>query len=142
MEGGGDLVQDDFNQLFQHALSLAERLLNEQQGAFAPFAVAVASDGQGEQFGADPSAGPEEQIQLLEGALRQRAEQGTIRATAVCFNVRLKSREDGSETDAIEFLIEHQEGTAQRVNVPYVAEGGEYMLQDGTGSPIEPRIFG
>jgi hypothetical protein len=123
--------QDDLDGLLNSALPFAQQML-DKNGEFFPYGVALDSDGRVEMVagwtGSDrpPST---EMIQLLTDGLRQRV--SMVRAAAIVADVR------AGDSDAIRVELEHSEGAAMAVLLPYkkrrFARGIEYgALAAGT----------
>ena len=145
-----DSVRRDLASLVDRATSFAAQMLLEN-GEFHAFGNLINSDGAfeiaGVYTGDEPTSG-EEIRELTMKFMRSRANQRTLRACAVCADVRLKSPE-GRATDAINVFLEHQQGEARTVLKPYFkgVDGGFYfepliLLLDGptifAGSKGEP----
>ncbi len=124
-ESATQQAQDDLDGLLDAALRLAQDRL-EQAGEFFPFAMCVAASGDQVLAAADlPGERPAsaEVVSALNEGLAAHAAEN--RACAVVADVRLP---DGS--DAIRVALEHREGVAMAVLLPYSAgqpgQRGEY----------------
>ena len=128
-------AQSDLDGLLNTALPAAEQLL-EKYGEFFPFGAAVGMNGETKLLASDPghsdhpSRSDEVLSMLLEGVRKQRNE---LRAVAICTDVQT------ADSDAIRIELEHREGTAIAVLVPYkrkhFGHGFEYsVLQAGSAS--------
>lgn len=109
-------AQHDFDELLEPALGFARQQLGEYS-EFFPFAVVVRIDGQTEMVAARPdidNAQPAsaDVIGACRTTLAERRDQ--LRAAAVIADVRLP---DGG--DAIRVELEHTEGPALTVQLPY-----------------------
>src|SRR5262245_31089953 len=107
-------AQDDLDGLVNATLPFAQQML-ARHGEFFPFAAAVTADGTVELLGADPGAdarpaGTDVLDQLI-GGLRGRA--GNLRAAALVADVR------AGESDAVRVELEHRDGHAICVLLPY-----------------------
>ena len=107
--------QADLDELLRVALPFAQQML-EKHGEFFPYAVVIRPDGQTAMIAGytgtetPPSA---EVLAVLYQGLRAKAEES--RGVAVVADVRLK----GEGTDAIQIEVEHREGIAMKVFLPY-----------------------
>ena len=61
---------------------------------------------------------PSELFDLLAGAMRAQAEAGSIRASGICYDIRLRTGDDKA-TDAIAISLEHRAGDHVLVVMPY-----------------------
>jgi hypothetical protein len=106
--------QDDLDGLLNLTLPFAQQMLAEH-GEMYPFGAAVTADGETRLLADDPGvgehpAGAEVRVSLFDGLRRTRAE---LRAIAVCSDVRLP------DSDAIRVELEHRDGQAMAVFLPY-----------------------
>ncbi len=110
-------AQQGVDVLLNESLPFGQRML-EEHGEFFPYAVAMSASGEVEIFGAQ--IGPDENppsgkvLDVLYEGLRSRRD--SIRAAAVVSDVVV--REPG-ETEASRIEIEHREGVALTVLLPY-----------------------
>jgi hypothetical protein len=103
------------DRLLQEALPWAQKFLNKY-GEFVPFAVAMPETGEPQMFAAydgSEHGSTADLLKLLYEGLHGKA--GEIRAAAVAVDVRLKE----IQSDAIRVEIEHREGVAIGVVLPY-----------------------
>jgi hypothetical protein len=130
-----DQAQADLDALLNAVLPFAEQTLSKR-GEMFPFGAAVSSQGQLEMLAGDPGSGERPTSEAVLRALYDgaRASCSTRRAFAFVAYVRA----DGA--DAVRVELEHQEGAAIVVLVPYshsrlkkkVAFG---QISGGMGSP-------
>lgn len=116
-----DLARPDMDSLLAFALSQA-KLLIKKQGEFYPFGAAVTAAGEQVLWSAyDGTEHPPSQdlIALLVGGLREAAKAGSIRASAICLDVRVVPPNEHEKTDAVAVRIEHRSGVARAVYLPY-----------------------
>lgn len=135
---------EDLNQLLNALMTYAQQLLN-QQGQFLPFAAAIRAGGEveliGGQAGGDDTSAQEIRAALLEG-LRQGARDGKYRATGLCSDMRVQRGGAGPATDAIGVVLEHSDGTALSVYLPYERQSpGRVQYGDLYSAAAEIRIF-
>ena len=134
MRGASDEIQELVNFLLPHA----ERMLSEH-GEFYPYAAAVDSAGTIEPVGPaveaeDPDVG--DILVALHADRREQAAEGTIRASGIAADVTLTDPDSGETTDAVQIELDHADGDALDVYVPYEreAEGvkfGELVAAQG-----------
>ncbi len=112
-------VQGDLDDLLDAAIRAAQELL-DSAGEFYPFAVALEGAGETRVLAAEVPTGPREVadpsavLDLCWDGLR--AESGELRAAAVASNV------GGPDGDAIAVALEHREGPAIEVFLPYAVQ--------------------
>jgi hypothetical protein len=138
------LAHPDLNELLAALFPMAEEMLTKQ-GAFYPFAASTKTDGQitlvGAHTGAEHPAS-QELLDQLTGGLRQSAEAGDIRAAGLCLDVDTVPPGRSKKTDAVCARLEHVEGEAVEVYLPYRktwlgrVEFGETFTAPGT-----PTVF-
>ena len=117
----------------------------DKHGEFFPFAAAISPDGQVRPL--DVYAGSEhppsqEVIQHLLVVLKQGAQKGEFRATGICSDVRVMPPGSDEETDAIHASLEHKDGEAVSVFLPYkkkLLRGFQYG--ELFAAPSEPNVF-
>jgi hypothetical protein len=128
-----DEVQDDFDRLAEVTIAAARNFL-DQNGDFIPFPMVVKSDGELALIGLDQPVtptppDPSEVIAGIVGLFRDRKD--SIRALAIGADVQVPAE----ATDAIEVRLEHRDGFAITVLVPYQIDSlDDSYLYD------EPRI--
>lgn len=130
-------TQTDMDRLLNLALPFAQQML-AKHGEFFPYAVAIDDDGH-EQMVAGHPGGEQppsaDVLSVLYDGLQARA--NAQRAAAVVADVKL--REQG--TDAIRVVLEHRDGVALAVFLPYrkTSSGIDYGQIQATAS--KPRIW-
>jgi len=107
--------QDDLDSLLQESLPIAQQFL-EKNGEFFPFALSLANSGDtrivAAYEGSEHPASTELLKMLYEGLAGQSAQ---LRGAAVVSDVRVRD----PDTDAIRVDVEHREGVAIAVLLPY-----------------------
>jgi hypothetical protein len=126
-------VQDDFDRLAEVTLAAARSFL-DLEGSFIPFPMAIKTDGVLAPIGSEQPVTPTppdigEVMDGLVGLFRER--RGSIRALAIGADVLIP----GEMMDAIEVRLEHREGIAIKILVPYTIDS-----LDDTYLYDEPRI--
>jgi len=107
-------AQDDLDGLLDASLPFAQEML-DKHGEFFPYALAVSASGETKDVAGDPGEGEQPSSDavlrtLVEGL---RSERDMLRAAAVVSDVRL------SDSDAVRVELEHIEGQALVVLLPY-----------------------
>jgi hypothetical protein len=119
-DGTSEQVQAELDDLLDVSIRAAQQRL-DVAGEFYPFATTVDADGSSALLSPEPGAGPREVadvtvvFELCWEALRAQA--STARAGAVVTNVGI------SDEDAIAVALEHRDGPAIEVFLPYVTQG-------------------
>jgi hypothetical protein len=136
---------EEIQELLNFLLPFAERMLTEH-GEFYPYAVTMATDGEVSAVAAE--AGDEEPdvsdlLVELHVLLRERAADGAIRASGIAADVTLTDPDSGDTTDAVQVELDHAEGDAVDIYVPYESAGdgvkfGELVAAEGR----EPVFIG
>jgi hypothetical protein len=132
-EGASDEVQDDFDRLAEVTIAAARNFLDEA-GDFIPFPMVIKADGELVLIGLEqpvvPSV-PDSQNVLDRIVQLFRDRRDSIRALAIGSDVQVPSE----ATDAIEVRLEHRDGLAITVLVPYQIDSlDDAYLYD------EPRV--
>lgn len=107
-------AQDDLDRLLNAVLPFAEQALSKY-GEMFPFGAAVLADGQVELLAGDPGSGDQPSSQDVLDTLYAGARQSSATRRAVAFAADVKA--NGS--DAVRIELEHREGTAIVVLLPY-----------------------
>lgn len=106
--------QDDLDGLLNVTLPFAQQML-AKSGEFYPFGAAVTATGETRLVAGDPGQGEypasAEVISTLLGGFRQT--RADLRAVATCSDVRL------TDSDAVRVELEHRDGHAMAVLMPY-----------------------
>jgi hypothetical protein len=139
-----ELNRDDLNQLLNVLIPFAQQTLGHQ-GGFLPFAAALSTEGKVEVIaghpGSEETTAQEIHDVLLEG-LKQGARDGKYRATGLCYEVRVRRGDADPGTDAIALALEHSDGTALDLYVPYEKKSAsEINYGDLFGTAGQGRVF-
>ena len=131
--------QDDLDGLLETVLPLGRKMLAEQ-GEFFPYGATVSLDGEVKLVA--PYDGTEhlrsaDLLSLMHDSARAGAE--TIRAAAFVFDVRLPGATPG---DAIRVELEHREGIALAVMLPYRVADGDVEYGKLSAGSAEKRVWG
>jgi hypothetical protein len=132
-EGASDEVQDDFDRLAEVTIAAARNFL-DQGGDFIPFPMVIKADGELALIGLEQPVtptvpDPEHVMSGIVNLFRERRD--SIRALAIGTDVQVPAE----ATDAIEVRLEHRDGLAVTVIVPYQIDS-----LDDTYIYDEPRI--
>ena len=135
--------RDELETLLDPLLDFAQDLLRKH-GEFFPFGGTIDNDGQVALSAAhtgDERPPSQEVIDLLADGMRAQASAGQIRAAAICYDSRV-TPEGGAKTDAIAVSLEHRDGDAVLVMLPY-SKGRFTGLKFGQLVSVAPerRVF-
>jgi hypothetical protein len=134
-------AEQEIEKLLKYLLPFAEEKLN-RDGEFYPYAAVVADDGELKSVpageGEEPDVG--DLLLALHEELRQRAADGSIRASGIAADVTLTDPDTGETRDAVQVELDHAEADAVDIYVPYesAADGikfGELVSAAG-GAPV------
>jgi hypothetical protein len=130
---------EEIQEVLNFLLPFAERMLTEH-GEFYPYAATMSAEG---EVTAVPAAGfgdedPDVSDLLVElhAHLREQAAEGAIRASGIAADVTLTDPDSGETTDAVQVELDHAEGDAVDIYVPYESGGegvkfGELVAAEG-----------
>ena len=131
-------AQEDLDGLLNLVLPLAQELLGKN-GQFYPFGGSVSNDGEASLTAADPDLGDHPQPEQVLAALYDgaRASVAGIRAAAFVVDVIANG------SDAVRVELEHQDGIALVVLVPYRPSTLKRVpkFEQMSVSPGEPRVW-
>ncbi len=133
-DGVSEEIQAELDKAWLAAVTFAEEML-EREGAFYPYAVKLTEAGEMEM--ATVPAGVEDALRtLLDGLAAQRA---ALRVGAVVAAVHLES----IKSDAVRVDIEHREGVALTLVLPYTRKKLRKKVAwgDTQSMLVEPRIW-
>lgn len=140
-------AEQELEQLLNAVIPFAQRML-ARHGQFYPFAAAVKQDG---KLTFIPFKQTNQELarqarQNLADSLRERlimgASNGEYRATGLCQDVRVNLSGATGRSDAVLISIEHLNGRAMDVFLPYAAEpDGEIVYGEVFASASDPVVF-
>ena len=136
--------REEIQELLNYLLPFAEEQLS-RDGEFHPYAAMVAADGELRSVTAATGEQPEvaDLLVALHDELRAQAADGSIRASGIAADVTLTDPDSGETTDAVQIELDHADGDAVDVYVPYetAADGvkfGEPVSAGGRAPVFTP----
>jgi len=140
------MSHETFDELLSTLIPVGRERVEEDQNEFLPFAAALLPDHQIKYVGPETEQtfpSPPDALEFLHAGLRNLAEDGTIRASAVVSPVRVQLPDEPEESDAIRFHLEHGDGVAANVYLPFAVDGmsGEVAWGDPFEVDGELNIF-
>jgi len=131
----------EVEELMNDLLPLAKKMLQEH-GEFYPYGGYTELNGKITHVGAQikgtdrPQSAP--LIQLLRDSFKKGAKDGNYKATAIIFDVRIKTPGSIEKSDAIQVCLDHKSGYSAEVLFPYRIDGGtvtygKTFAQQGSG---------
>lgn len=134
-DSASERAQEDLDSLLNTALGFAQHQL-AKRGAFYPYAAAIRVDGEPEMIAAMPAEGGEhpqaaDVLASCFSALTDRRD--SIRAGAVVSDVRTR------DTEAIRVDLEHGEGQALAVLLPYSRANDDSILYGEVQAQVGQR---
>ena len=137
-------AEQELEQLLNAVIPLAQRML-ARHGQFYPFAAAVRQDGKLTFIpNRDKKQPPPRQslADRLREELIMGASNGEYRATGLCQDVSVNLSGAMGKSDAVLITIEHLNGRAMDVFLPYEAEAdGEIVYGEVFASAADPVVF-
>jgi hypothetical protein len=131
-------AQADLDNLLNLVLPLAQELLGKN-GQFYPFGASVSTVGEAALTAADPELGEHPQPEQVLASVydRARAAAGETRAAAFVSDVLVEG------SDAVQVELEHRDGIALVVLVPYKPATLKRVptFRDMSVAPGEPRVW-
>jgi len=117
--------REEIEALLNFLLPFAEEQLTKN-GEFFPYAAVVEADGDLAAVSTDPGEEDPDVGDLLLSLRAHLAEQaagGSIRASGIAADVTLTDPDSGEVTDAVQVELDHAEGDAVDIYVPYESAG-------------------
>ncbi len=135
-------AQQDFSLLMDALMPFAEEML-KKHGEFFPFGATVDAAGEVRAealYDGDETPASEDVIAGLTEAFRGNANNGSIRATGICYDGRIV--QDGKKIDSVIVSLEHMSGVASKAYIPY-SKGflGRYRFGEMSITLDDPKIF-
>jgi hypothetical protein len=138
------VAHPDLNALKNALLPVAKKMLTEH-GEFFPYGAFMKLNG--EIVDCSASDGGEHPlskrlIEILTENFQQRAAKGEIRAAGICCDVRVARPEQKVKVDAVQFALEHQNGEAVDVFLPYdLDSSGEALFGELFATRRDNQFF-
>ena len=135
--------RDDLDVLLETLSAVADRVIR-WTGRFAPFAAVMAIGGRIEHLGSylGRRASTIEHRDLLVEAIRSMGRSGTIRAAGVVTSVRVPRPDGSGKTKAARISLEHIDGSAVDVFLPYRRKGLRLVRGSSFSTPGRSEILG
>jgi hypothetical protein len=133
----------DCEALMNAALPFAMKMLREK-GEFFPYGgVMRPSDDIVDVAGYDGREQPPslDIIRLIKSAFVEGANDGSYKATALVYDVRVSMPDVSQTTDAIAVSLNHRDGYSVRVMFPYTISGMEVVFDESFAQTGEKDIF-
>jgi hypothetical protein len=138
------MAHPDLNRLLEAMTPLSKRLLDEF-GDFLPYGAFMKLDGtivDCAVSGEEEHPPSKELIQALTLDFQKRAAKGEIRAAGICCDVKVATPENPEKTDAVQFALEHRNGEAVDVFLPYdLDSSGEVVYGEMFATQRDKRFF-
>ena len=133
----------EFDHLLSFCIEYAKRRL-DKQGAFYPFGASMKNDGSASADGIPREAGMNPTMQavidIYVEMYRQRAQEGSITAAAICWDGSL-TLQDGKKIDAITLVLEHKSKESYFAYLPYEKDEAGYTYGEFSSVAREPQFF-
>jgi len=135
--------KQDFNQLLSSVLPFAEQMLRDH-GGFLPYGWAINSDGKiaavaGYTGVEQPKS--EEIIDLLKATFHRQAQNGTIKACALAYDIRAIPPGQTQKTDAIAVNLDHRGGMSIVAIYPYSIDNKKVIRGKSWATRGAGKIF-
>lgn len=142
---GSSMPHAELDQVLNVLIPQAKRLL-AKDGEFYPFCAFLEPGVEPaplKAHGKDEQPTVEEVLARLEAASKGKAQAGEIAAIGICLNAWVTPPDTGERTDAIEVRLEHRDGVAMRVFLPYSKQGDDlFVYGEIFAAKSEPTVFG
>lgn len=137
------MANADLDGLLNMAIHMARQSLSDD-GSFSPFCAHISNEGETTLVTAeDPNAEPgAEQLDQLRQVLRDKAQEGGIRAAVLCFAGRATPPGEEGTRDVIGVQLDHISGECYELGVPFsIDDAGEVDLGALFGARVAPELF-
>jgi hypothetical protein len=135
-------AKQEIEKLLKYLMPFAEEKLN-QDGEFYPYAAVVAEDGELKSVSAGEGEEPDvgDLLLALHEELRQRAAEGSIRASGIAADVTLTDPDSGETRDAVQVELDHAESDAVDIYVPYESAADGVKFGDLVAAAGSAPVF-
>ena len=137
-------MHEDFGALISAVLPPAQAMLQDL-GGFVPFGAMITKQGEPQMAGGAGDASQwttEEIIAMYQDGFRDAVKLGFYRAVAICLDVRVTVPGKLEKTDALQIMLEHENGEALGVFLPYEKDfDDEIKYGQMFATPIEAKVF-
>jgi len=134
----------DLRLMLESMLRFAEQR-QRNGGSVLPFAAMLTREGNVAQLtspGRKTQPSAQESIRVLEGGLHTLTRMGRCKAVGICFDTRSNSAPEQTSREGIHILLEHQDGSAYQVVLPYVEnKPAHFVYRDSIAKASQPRFF-
>lgn len=138
------MLNPDLDVLLEAVLPFARQMLDEH-GNFYPFAASMRQDftiAMVASTDGDDHPAANDVLDMLETTLQKLAKDGEIRAAAVCSNVSITPEESGTVVDAIRVSLDHVDGEAVDIILPYERQAdGELSFGELGAGHLDSYLF-
>jgi hypothetical protein len=138
------MAQADLEELMNFLIPFAQQML-AKSGEFFPFAAAMKQDGTIAQimsYDGNEQPVSDDLIAILMDGFREDASKGELRATGICYDVRVAFGSSTNKTDAICVWLEHSDGEAKIIYLPYHKDSfGALEYGDLKMTLAEKKVF-
>ena len=138
-----NIAKSEVEELLNAVLPFAEQML-EKYGEFIPYGGAMKPNGEIVSVaGYDGDENPPSQdiINLLKGSFRAAGNEGTYKATAIVFDIRVAPPGAEEKTDAVAVALDHKENYSVIVVYPYQILNGQVEFGQVFAQAGENDIF-
>jgi hypothetical protein len=138
-----EITKADFEAIWEWCSRFAREAISDF-GELYPFAANINIYGELIPFAVDmedkvPRAN--EIIDLLSTAAKNEAREERIRAFGICFDATVNLPGSSERRDAIVCRMEHRDGNAVEIVLPYVIEDGWLECEKPLAGPARARVF-
>lgn len=139
------MAHPDLNALKNVLLPIAKKMLTEH-GEFFPYGAVMRLDGEivnCSTVHVDEHPSSQTLIEMFTNEFHELASKGEIRAAGICCDVRVSTRDHPAKVDAVQFALEHTNGEAVNVYLPYDLDSSrEVRFNAIFASPRDRQFFG
>jgi hypothetical protein len=138
------MSREEGNKLLNALLPFAQRML-AKHGEFHPFGAFLNQKSEVTLlagYNGDEHPAPKDLIEMMYKTLSKEANQKGYLAVGICYDVLVTPPKEAKKTDAIQVAIEHSDGEAVNVYIPYRKNWlGKIGYGEIFASAAVPRVF-